>query len=202
VIFQPPHPSQLPKDAGLSLSDWADIGNVLVAALAFGFSIYSFWIQRNRDRQSRQEIADSQIKAQIDSETLRAQTIRLQWYKDLVITPNIQKLNDFYDILHGVSNKIVTPNLEDGQKNELIEEVKEAQRYVRKTLVDSILPINNELHDNVLQCLDILVDQITVAIDDDRLKLSNPAVSDTYIGQPIRVSKRDIFTLIYGYRGE
>lgn len=202
MIPQPPQPSQLPTEAGLSLSDWADIANVVVAALAFGFSIYSFWVQGRLNRQSQREAADNLAKSQREAEELRAQTIRLQWYKDLVISPNIQRLNEFYETLHGISQKITTPNLDDTQKRELIEEVKEAQRQVRKTLVDSILPINDELHDKVLECLDQLVDQITVAIDDDTLKLSNLTVNEQQIGQPVRLSKRNIFTLIYGYRGE
>lgn len=186
----------------MSLSDWADIANVVVAFMAFGFSIYSFWIQRERDRQSKQETAKNQADAQIEAEKLRAQTIRLQWYKDLVITPNIEKLDNFYNTLHGLSGKITTPNLDDTQKRDLIEEVKEALQHVRKSLVDSILPINVGLHDKVLERLDLLVDGITNAIDDDTLKLSNPTVNETKIGQPIRESRRDILTLIYGYRGE
>ena len=203
MIPQPPNqPSQFHIEAGLSLSDLADIANVVVAALAFGFSIYSFWKQGRLNRQSEREAASNLANSQIRNELLRAQTIRLQWYKDLVISPNIQHLSEFFEKLNYVSQKITTPNLDDVQKRELIEEVKEAQRYVRRTLVDSILPINDELHDKVLECLDQLVDQITIAIDDDTLKLSNHTVNEQQIGQPIRLSKRNIFTLIYGYRGE
>ena len=202
MIPQPPHPSQLPTEAGLSLSDWADIANVVVAALAFGFSIYSFWVQRARDRQSQREVADNLAKSQKEAEQLRAQTIRLQWYKDLVITPNIKHLTEFYDTLQELGEKITTPDLSDEQKKKLIEEAKEAQRLVRKTLVDSILPINDELHNRVLTGLDQLVDGITNAIGDDTLKLSNSTISEAKIGRPIQASKRDTLTLIYGYRGE
>ncbi|ADB42630.1 hypothetical protein [Spirosoma linguale] len=202
MIPQPPNPSQLPTEAGLSLSDWADIANVVVAALAFGFSIYSFWVQRERDRQSRLEAANILATNQKEAEQLRAQTIRLQWYKDLVITPNIRHLTEFYDTLQELGEKITTPDLSDEQKKKLIEEVKEAQRLVRKTLVDSILPINDELHSRVITGLDQLVDGITNAIGNDTLKLSNSTVSEAYIGQPIQASKRDILTLIYGYRGD
>lgn len=186
----------------MSLSDWADIANVVVAALAFGFSIYSFWVQRERDRQSRLEAANILATNQKEAEQLRAQTIRLQWYKDLVITPNIRHLTEFYDTLQELGEKITTPDLSDEQKKKLIEEVKEAQRLVRKTLVDSILPINDELHSRVITGLDQLVDGITNAIGNDTLKLSNSTVSEAYIGQPIQASKRDILTLIYGYRGD
>jgi hypothetical protein len=183
--------NQPSAEAGLSLSDWADIASVLVAVLAFAFSTYTFWKQRAKDRQSQQE-----------AEELRAKMIRLQWYKDLVVVPNIHRLNEFYEDLHNISNRITTPDLSEAEKNELIEEVKEAQRKVRKTLVDSIVPINDTLYIKVLEGLDAIVDQITVAIDDDTLKLSNQSVKEKQIGEPIRISKRNLFTLIYSYRGE
>lgn len=194
--------AQLPAEAGLSLSDTADIANVIVAALAFGFSMYSFWIQRKRDRQNLKEAADSQANAKIEAERHRIQAIRLQWYKDLVITPNIEELTTFYDTLHEIRQSISAPDLDNESKTELIEKVKAAQRQIRKTLVDSILPISISLHDAVLANLDQLVDTITNALDNDKLKLSNPEVNDTEIGQPVRDSKKDILTIIYGYRGE
>lgn len=194
--------AQLPTEAGLSLSDAADMANVVVAALAFGFSIYSFWIQKRRDRQNMHETAANQAQARIEAEKQRIQAIRLQWYKDLVISPNIDELTTFYDKLHEIRHSISAPDLDNESKTELIERVKAAQRQIRKTLVDSILPISIRLHDDVLANLDQLVDAITNALDNDKLKLSNPAVNDTEIGQPIHDSKKDILTIIYGYRGE
>lgn len=104
--------------------------------------------------------------------------------------------------MHEIRNSISAPDLDSESKTELIEKIKAAQRLIRKTLVDSILPISINLHDAVLANLDQLVDIITNALDNDRLKLSNPEVNDTEIGQPVRDSKKDILTIIYGYRGE
>lgn len=126
----------------------------------------------------------------------------MQWYKDLVISPNIVELTNFYETLHEIRNSIFAPDLDSESKIELIDKVKAAQRQIRKTLVDSILPISLILHDDVLSNLDQLVDKLTDTLDNDKLKLSNPEVNDTEIGQPIRDSKKDILTIIYGYRGE
>ncbi len=183
--------TQLPAEAGLSLSEVADFANVVIAFLAFGFSMYSFWIQKERDRQNVKEAED-----------VRLQSIQLQWYKDLVISPNIQHLDCFYETLHEIRTGIVSPDLSSESKTELIERVKEAQRQIRKTLVDSILPISIGLHDNVLDNLDQLIDQITNTLDNDTLKLSNPTVNDTELGKPIWDSKKDILTIVYGYRGD
>lgn len=202
LILQSDSVAQLPAEAGLSLSEAADMASVIVAALAFGFSMYTLWVQRKWDRQNLKEAAESQAQAKVEAERQRMQAIRLQWYKDLVISPNIEGLTTFYEALHEIRNSISAPDLDSESKTELIEKIKAAQRLIRKTLVDSILPISINLHDAVLANLDQLVDIITNALDNDRLKLSNPEVNDTEIGQPVRDSKKDILTIIYGYRGE
>ena len=142
--------AQLPDEAGLSLSDAADIANVIVAILAFVFSMYSFWIQRKRDRKNYEEANERQIQSEkdaaeklsqskIEAEKLRIQAIQLQWYKDLVISPNIEHLDEFYETLHEIRTGIEIPDLDSGSKIEIIDKVKAAHRQIRKTLVDSIL---------------------------------------------------------------
>ena len=202
LLLQNDSIAQLPAEAGLSLSDAADIASVFVAVLAFGFSMYTLWVQRKWDRQNIKEAAERQANAQVEAEKQRAQAIQLQWYKDLVISPNTEELTTFYETLHEIRNSIFAPDLDSESKIELIDKVKAAQRQIRKTLVDSILPISLILHDYVLSNLDQLVDKLTDTLDNDKLKLSNPKVNDTEIGQPIRDSKKDILTIIYGYRGE
>jgi len=202
LLLQNDSIAQLPAEAGLSLSDAADIASVFVAVLAFGFSMYTLWVQRKWDRQNIKEAAERQANAQVEAEKQRAQAIQLQWYKDLVISPNTEELTTFYETLHEIRNSIFAPDLDSESKIELIDKVKAAQRQIRKTLVDSILPISLILHDYVLSNLDQLVDKLTDTLDNDKLKLSNPEVNDTEIGQPIRDSKKDILTIIYGYRGE
>lgn len=202
LLLQNDSIAQLPAKAGLSLSDAADIASVFVAVLAFGFSMYTLWVQRKWDRQNIKETAERQANAQVEAEKQRAQAIQLQWYKDLVISPNIVELTNFYETLHEIRNSIFAPDLDSESKIELIDKVKAAQRQIRKSLVDSILPISLILHDDVLSNLDQLVDKLTDTLDNDKLKLSNPEVNDTEIGQPIRDSKKDILTIIYGYRGE
>lgn len=95
LILQSDSVAQLPAEAGLSLSEAADMASVIVAALAFGFSMYTLWVQRKWDRQNLKEAAESQAQAKVEAERQRMQAIRLQWYKDLVISPNIEGLTTF-----------------------------------------------------------------------------------------------------------
>lgn len=178
-------------DAGFSLENAADWASVFVAALAFGLSLYTLIQQRSRDR-----------KARLEAETLRAQTVRLQWYKDLVITPNIIHLSTFYAQLQTLHDQITTPDLTSDQKIGLITHIKQQGKILRSSLIDPILPINENLYDKFIEELDGLSDDLTAAIDNDQLKLNNEAVYNEHIRKRLSKSEKQLFTLIYSYRGE
>lgn len=178
-------------EAGLTISETADLANALVAFLALGLSILTLLNQKRKDRESAKK-----------TEELRSLTIRLEWYKDFVIAENKVHLETFYKALETLSDHITSSDLTPETKKELNEKVKSALIGVRKTLIDSILPINTNLHDEVRNGIDDLVGKITLALSDDTLKLSHPDVFEKEIGQPIRDSRKNILTLLYGYRGD
>ncbi|HAK77402.1 MAG TPA: hypothetical protein DCR35_05180 [Runella sp.] len=182
--------SQSSPDSGSFLSDAADWANVLVAAFAFFFSIYTYHSQRKKDRENNLETQKQQEK-----------NIRLQWYKDVVISPRVDKLNHFFNQLHTLRNQITTPDLDNDTKIELIDFCKNELSSLRKEFIDFILPINAVLYEKIKQELDNLIDSLTQTIDNDTLKLNNPVVYEAHINSHIVKTYTNVFTFVFSYEG-
>lgn len=193
---------QSSSDSGSFLSDAADWANVLVAAFAFGFSIYTFNLQRRKDRENVLETQRREKEAALESQRQQEKNIRLQWYKDVVITPRVDKLHRFFERLHTLREKITTPDLDNDSKIALIDFCKYESSLLRKEFTDFILPINKGLYDQLINEFDILIDSLTQTFDNDTLKLNNPTVYEEYINKCIVKAYTKVFTLIFSYRGD
>ena len=58
--------------------DWS---NIVIAVLAFIFSIFTYINQKNKDRKTSAAQQEKEIQAASDAERLRQQTVRLEWYR-------------------------------------------------------------------------------------------------------------------------
>lgn len=172
-------------------STWAiikDIATVVLALCSLCWTI--FWASYVFFRQTARE----QKKAE--------QTVRLQWFKDLIITPHLSSINDFFKSLENIKVNFTTSDLADDQKQEINEFIKAEQRKLRKEIIDLLLAILPNLGNKFNKTIDDLTDQLTEAIFNDELKLNNSSVYEKSIGNPIQTTKTTIIKLIFSYNGE
>lgn len=193
---------QCPPDTGSFLSDLADWANVFIALMAFGFSIYTFREQRRKDRENEAAQREKDREAKLEAERLQSVNIRLQWYKDAVIEPNLPKIRRFFEELYALQGQIKTPDLSEDLKISIIDSIKISTKNLKKSYLDSLLPISQIHYEKSRNLLDSLETILIKAIDNDELKLSNLKVYEKEINKPINETYMKLFDLIYGYRGE
>jgi hypothetical protein len=179
-----------PSLSNLSLSDFSDIAQVVIAGINLFLAAYIIIYQIQKDK-----------KSDNDTARLNEQNIKLQWYKELIVQPNIGVINTFYDNLALIKEKITSNDLDEQQKESINEFVKTELSKIRKSFVDVLLQIDKPFADKVLENLDELVDGITNSIFDQELKLKLPAVYDKNIGSKISYSKNKLLALLYNYKG-
>lgn len=172
------------------LSDISAISQVIIAAGSLCLAIYIFFYQFSKDR-----------KIEIESARLNEQNIKLQWFKELIIQPNIEIIVSFYTNLHTIKDKINSNDLTTEEKEDINEFVKAELSIIRKSFVDILLHVDKNFATLTLSNLDELVDGITNAIFDDDLKLKNTSVYEKNIGQKISYSKNSLISQIYNYKG-
>ncbi len=174
----------------LSLADFSDIAQVVIAAINLFLAAYIIFYQVKKDRKSDNDIA-----------RLNEQNIKLQWFKELIVQPNIDIIDTFYENLTSIKDKISSNDLTIKERESINEFAKYELSKIRKSFVDVLLHVDKPFADKVLANLDELVDGITNSIFEEELKLKLPSVYDKSIGSKISYSKNKLLALLYNYKG-
>lgn len=185
----------------LSLSDYSDISNVVIAALGLLLTAYVFLYQRGKDKRDAAAQQQKEHDDRIEATMLQEQNIRLQWFKELVVQPHLPDINRFYAKLHDIDQLIVENPLSENRRQQISELVKQEQAMLRKKFVDVLRGVNTQLYNDVIANLDTLIGAITITLFDDGFNLTHKPTFEREIGSKITYSRNDLIRLIYSYKG-
>lgn len=171
------------------LKEASEIAQIFIALAGLTLAFYVFIYQRNKD--NRTEFKTAQ---------LNEQNIKLQWFKELIIHPNLSGIHSFYDNLHTLKDKIDSNELSEEKKIEINTFLKKELSELRKSFVDLLMATDSTFAKKTKENLDNLVDGITEAIFNDELKLNNSTTYENYIGSKITFSRNLLFSSIYNHR--
>lgn len=189
-------------DSGWSISDFADLANIIIAVISLALAFYIFVYQREKDNADKKLSAQKERENKIEAINLQEQNIRLQWFKELIIQPHLEEINTFYSNLHSIENKLTPRAVSEEEKIEIIDFIKFEQSKLRKTFGDILINVNPLMYSDIKINLDRLVDLITEKIFDDRLKLHEKTNFEKHVGSLISYSHNDLISKIYNYRGD
>ena len=128
---------------------------------------------------------------------------RINMFQVLILNYNIQCLYDFYNELINTVNTLQTPELSEKQKIEINDKiVNEIGIAFRVKFVDCLNAISPSLYKEILEQLDSLTDDITVAIFDEGIKLSHKPKFDELITAKIFRTKTEMLRRIFEYDGK
>ncbi len=173
-----------------TLSDVSDLSQVVIAVANLFLAGYVVFYQIRKDKKTDNETA-----------LLNEQNIKLQWFKELIVQPNMEILSSFYSNLHTIKEKINSNDLTIEEKEDINNFVKSELKKLRISFVDVLLLVDKKFADKLLKNLDELIDSITNSIFDDELKLKNSAVYEKNIGSKISYSKNNLIAQLYNYKG-
>lgn len=188
-------------EPGWSISDFADLANIVIAGFSLFLAYYIFVYQKSKDKIDKAEIARKEQEAKIDALNLQEQNIRLQWFKELIVQPHLNEINQFYSNLHSIEHKLSVASISEELKIDVAAFIKSEQAKLRKTFIDVLRAVNPHLHSEIKTNLDSLIDNITNAIFNQGLNLNNKATFDKEIGSLISYSHNDLVSKIYNYKG-
>jgi len=173
-----------------SLSDVSDLSQVLIAIANIFLAGYVLFYQIRKDKKTDNETAK-----------LNEQNIKLQWFKELIVQPNMDTIALFYSNLHSIKDKINSNDLTIEEKEDINNFVKAELAKLRKSFVDVMQLVDKKYADLLLKNLDELVDGITNAIFNNELKLKVSSVYEKNIGSKISYSKNNLISQLYNYKG-
>jgi ribonuclease HIII len=174
----------------LTLSDYSDISQVVIALANLFLAWYVIKYQIGKDSAEKNATA-----------RLHEQNLKLQWFKELIVQPNLSIIDKFYRNLQSLQNEIKSNELTIEEKERINNFVKAELAIIRKSFVDALLQVDKEFGTVILKNLDTLVDNITNAIFDEELKLKLNTVYEKHIGSKINYSKNSLIGQLYNYKG-
>lgn len=174
----------------LNLTELSELSQVFIAIVNLFLAGYVVFYQIRKDKKADNETAK-----------LNEQNIKLQWFKELIVQPNMEIISLFYSNLHTIKDKINSNDLLIEEKEDINNFVKGELAKLRKSFLDVLQLVDKKFSDQLLSNLDELVDDITNSIFNDELKLKIEAVYEKNVGSKISYSKNNLISQLYNYKG-
>lgn len=173
-----------------TLSDFSDLAQAIIAAINLFLAGYIIFYQINKDRNTERATA-----------LLNEQNIKLQWFKELIVQPNVGSISRFYDNLSLIREKITSNDLSTEERESINNYAKGELSQFRKSFVDVLLQVDPTFATETLKNVDELIDSLTEAIFNEELKLALPNVYEKNIGSKIFYSRNSLIAQLYNYKG-
>lgn len=161
------------------LSDYASIAQISIAITNLMLAFYIFVYQKKQNER----------------------VIRLQWFKELIVQPNLKNLHNYYENLEQLLSNINSDTLTEDEIVDLNRQINDLTKTFRVTFWDAILHIDKDLYNKIKGNVEELVSKLTTTISDDENKLTNSKTRDRAILDPIRYSRNTVLAMIYQYNG-
>lgn len=175
----------------LSLSDLSDIAQVIIALINIILAIYIFIYQRIQNS-----------KNELHTTELYEQNIKLQWFKEIIIQPNIKHLYIFFENLEKIKDIVNSDNLNEDEIIQMNAYIKDEAKKFRKKFNDVILHVDEEMYKNIKTKIEDLVTKLTTVISDDEYKLTNLKTIEREILEPINYAQNEVVSIVFKYKGK
>lgn len=173
------------------LSDAADIAQVVIAGASL-FLAYVIYQYQKKDR------VIQTVTEKINNE----KNVKLQGFKEFVVTPNFSHLELFFDQLLTLKQQITVTTIDDPLAIQLNSFVKSEVSKFRINFNDAILGVNRTLFDSIKLKIENLNDLLIQVISDGHFDLTDAQEFEQLIGYPIRKTKNDVVALLVTYEGD
>ncbi|MEI7897873.1 MAG: hypothetical protein WCJ26_12620 [bacterium] len=178
------------EDHGFGLKEISQIAQVVIAIVNLLLAGYVFYYAKGKDRRVEQQASQ-----------LHEQNIKLQWFKELVLQPNLACIKNFFTALDTLERKIAGSPLAPNDRQELSAFIKSESHQYRKAFVDLLYGVDTGLGRSIKDNMDNLVDSLTTAIFDATINLKDPITFDKEVRSKIAESYNLLISLIYNYKG-
>jgi hypothetical protein len=135
-----------------------------------------------------------------DSE--KEKDIKIQLLKTLVLDHNLKYFYSVFDEIESELLKLKAPNLNDNQKSKIDSDIADLFIKLRRRFFDSLLAIDDDLYDVVIDFSDELQGHLTNSIFDQGVNLSHAPKFDELIKEKIIKTKTEIIRKLFNYRGD
>lgn len=187
------------KSNSLTISE---IANIVIAIANIFLAGYIFIYQLRKDKKDEIKQREKEQSDRVTVLDLQEQNIRLLWFKELIVQPHLSNINLFYQNLHALEEQLAIPHISEDTKESSLEFVKLECSKIRKSFIDILRTVNPELHNEIKNNIDNLLDHITNKLFDAGLNLNDKPTFEREVGSKISYSHNDLISKLYSYKGK
>lgn len=160
----------------------AKIATIVIASLNVVLTIFIFFINFRKNNADKE------------------QDRKLQLFKTFVLDHNLNEFYSFYTNLENTLLQLKMESLTDVDRQRIIDESESHFIKLSRNFIDSLLAIDKELYQKVLDQLDLFQEELNTSISDKGIVLSHQPKYDEIITNKMSRSKTSILTILYNYR--
>ena len=125
----------------------------------------------------------------------------IDFYKELIIKPNVPLFFNFIDSIERISLNLNKPNSTIEQKQQIKEDLDDEFSKLRKKFIDNIGAVDVSLQNSTQKLCDDLQDYFAETIFDDTIDLTQKALFDDSFLSRLEYFKTDLLKQLFKYRG-
>ncbi|TXE11230.1 hypothetical protein [Algoriphagus aquimarinus] len=131
----------------------------------------------------------------------KEQSRKLDLLKSLILDHNLKHFYSFFEKVESVLKGLKSTGLSDDQKSTIVELGNDEFIKLRKKFTDSLLAVDQNLYDKVLECSDQLQSNISNNAFDPGNNLSHLPKYEECIENPLQLTRTEILKILFQYKG-
>ena len=142
------------------------------------------------------------VKTKSQSNSDKEQARKLDLLKSLILDHNLKHFYNFFETIENVLDNLKKLNLTDDEKSIIIDKGNDEFILLRKKFTDTLLAIDQNLYDNVLNCTDKLQMDINNNVFYPGNNLNHIPKYEECITTPLLVTRTNILKTLFQYKGQ
>lgn len=174
----------------LSDIDFGELAQIIIAIANVLIVGYIFVYTKSKDRGDANRTL-----------TIQEQNIRILWFKDLIVSPNLVLLNGFFEEIMSATADLRMTGLTDSEKIIISSKLKKSLSSFRLSFVQLLGIADQKIESSAIDNLDNLVDELCIVIFDLGVNLSHQPTFYREISRRIADAKYNLVKIIYNFKG-
>lgn len=173
--------------SNLSVHDWIrTLATILTFILSIVNVIYAVIIFHYKDK-----------KEDIEKE----KDLKVSWFKSLILDYNLEHFHNFFQDTEKQLEKLKSKTLTDKGREKVNETIKDYQSSLRKSFIDLLLAVDENLYSNTMNELDKLTDHFTEVMFNPKINLSYQPRFEEEIAKKLTETRTNILKMFFDYKG-
>jgi hypothetical protein len=162
----------------------APIATLIISIINLRYALWMFEYKDNKEERDK------------------SRTRNIDWFKKLIIDPNLSQFYDFFDNVETEYKQLTTGNCTEELKRKIESDTLQHQIKLRRNFISTLGVVDEFLYSFVEEKIDDLIGGINKSIFDEGINLTHRPMFEEKVLKPISDTRIEILKKVFEYSGE